>query len=150
MVQLTVDTNTDPIPELEEALHILQTAILRRSAAQLPSQAPSSSKSAPAPLPEQEESSLDTPFLKITVKDVPDVPESDSVNAPGAKIPTLNQLLSDDSLSEDEITTLFKETQRLEAESRPAKSASESNAKKESSRESSEAFIEIVEFDEEK
>lgn len=143
MVQLTIDTNSDPVSELEEALHILQTAIARRSSDSPPARNPAPVSPSSTVSPPEDESSLDTPFLKITVKDVvqPDVAESQN-----PKMPTLNQLLSDDSLSEEEITTLFKETQRLEAESRPSKSSSE----KSPTEDSADAFIEIVEFDEEK
>jgi hypothetical protein len=115
MVQLTFDTKGDSLEELEEALRILQDAIVRR-------------KGAPTvqPAPAQEEA-IETPFMKISFS---------SDDAPSEQAPTLNQLIEDSSLTQEEMSKMFKQ---VEAEDAP---------KKKPKKEASDAtFIEIVEFD---
>lgn len=116
MVQVTFDTNADSIEELENALRILQQALERRKA---------------TPPPVDEETAIDTPFLKVTVRNELDAPEP--------KMPTLNQLLTDDSITEEELTRLFKEQQLQEqAKGTPRKEQKKDTAE--------DAYIEIVEY----
>ena len=122
MVQISFDTNADSLDELQHALHLLQQTVARRegalgglspdgssggSTAGPPSlTVPSTSPAVAASRAEQ--TAGDTPVFKITLKD------SDA-NAPGGKsmppsgAPSLNQLLSDDTLTEDELSRMFTE-----------------------------------------
>lgn len=85
MVKLTLDTNRDPVEDLEEALEILQEAITRRQAAE---------QIAKDEQPGQD-AAIDTGFFKVTV-------ESESEEEP-----TLNELLEGDPITEDELQDLF-------------------------------------------
>jgi len=124
MVQLTVDTTNDSLEELEQAKKMLEQAIARRG------------KKLDMPAVNQEEI-VDTPFLKVTVKE--DHVEEKRENP---NIPTLNQLLSDESLTEDDLAKLYKEV------------APEAPIKKEENNEeviednSNDGYIEIVEYEE--
>jgi len=115
MVQITLDTNNDPLEELEQALHVLENAIQRRKGA----------------APQTEETAIDTPFLKISIK-------SDDTEPAAPQVPTLNQLIHDESLTEEELTKMFKQVQDADP---PAKKPEKKQAQ-------DQGFIEIVELDE--
>ena len=94
MVKLELDTNKDPLSELEEALKILQDAIARRTQEAPVEEAPSAKQ-----LVEEsgtEETAFDAGFLKITVKDT------------DASAPTVNELLEQEAMTEDELQELYK------------------------------------------
>jgi hypothetical protein len=150
MVQVTFDTNSDSLPELEEALKILQQALERRGG----NAAPAPQKPQPKPkmdLPEQpqveEETVLDTPFLKIVSKEdhheQGTEPDKEARQEQPA-VPTLNELLSE-SLSEDDLGKLFKEQVQLEEEEHKKHPAPERRKS-----ENQDAYIEIIEYTEEK
>ena len=117
MVKLNLDTTRDAVEDLEEAVVILQEAITRRKATIAIDQ--DAKKDALV-----EETAIDTPFFKIKVE---------SETEEGA--PTLNELLTNERITEDELTDLFKSQPD---EEKPKKKKKEQDS-----------FIEIVEFDEE-
>lgn len=123
MVQVSFDTNADSVEELEHAFSLLQQAIARRKG-------PIQSK---MDMPQVEETAVDTPFFKITVKE----------GAEKQAVPTLNQLINDESLTEDDLGKLFKEQMAQEEELK--KSHPEP-----SKREKTDEYIEIIEYDKEK
>ncbi len=129
MVQVTFDTNTDSIEELEHAQRVIADAIARRSGSAQAHHKPAHHAAPVAP--KVEETTIDTPFLKISIKD--DEP------APAEASPTLNQLLEEASLSEEEMSKMFKQVQESEPVVQKVEHKSEPDA----------SFIEIVEFDEE-
>ncbi len=128
MVQVTFDTNTDSVEELEHAQRVIADAIARRSGAPQVHHKPVHHAAPVAP--KVEETTIDTPFLKISIKD--DEPAAESS-------PTLNQLLEEASLSEEEMSKMFKQVQESEPVVQKVEHKSEPDA----------SFIEIVEFDEE-
>lgn len=120
MVKLSLDTNNDDVGELEEALKILEQAIIRRKGTEAVPSAENLVKEA------TDEATVETPFFKITLKG-DDVAETS---------PTVNELLESESLTEEELQELYKhvpEAQTIE----------------EKKKEAGDRFIEIVEFDEE-
>jgi hypothetical protein len=147
VVQVTFDTNSDTLEELQEALNILQQAVMRRTGATVEAPAhkaaPKPSKMDIAQL--EEETAIDTPFFKITVKEADEEPAQSGEATPGMKMPTLNQLIEDESLTEDELGKLFKEQLNREKEEHKnhKNSVKEENQKED-------AYIEIVEYADEK
>ena len=158
MVQVSFDTNHDSVEDLEHALNILQTAIGKKRGVTTnapvhhephpePAHAPAHAARPAAPhapkldmapmqLTEEEETILDTPFLKIKAHDDhKDHKENVKVEV---KEPTLNQLLEEASLSDDDFAKLFKE--QMDAEPKQEKKAASNN----------DGYIEIVEYAEEK
>jgi hypothetical protein len=138
MVQVTFDTNGDSLDELEHALNMLQTAIGKKRGVM--TNAPKSvlPESPKLDMPEvkteeAEETALDTPFIKIKVTHG----EEEPAEAP--KAPTLNQLLSDDGLTDEDFSKMLKE-----------QIASEPKAKKAESKQDSDGYIEIIEYTDEK
>ena len=117
MVQVTFDTKNDSVEELEEALGVLQDAITRRKG-----------KATPPPAAPADETAIETPFMKISFS-------SDEPPAQPAE-PTLNQLIEDSSLTEEEMSKMFKQVEAADPPKlKPKKESSDA------------AFIEIVEFD---
>ncbi len=132
MVQITFDTNTDSIEELEHAQRVIADAIARRNGTPHVHH-----KQATAPVPvvaPVEETTIDTPFLKISIRDDEPTPAQSETAAP-----TLNQLLEEASLSEEEMSKMFKQVQDAEPPVHKMERAPSDEA----------SFIEIVEFDEE-
>jgi hypothetical protein len=119
MVQVTFDTKNDSLEELKHALKILQDTIAKRH--------PTHAMDMP------EEPALDTPFLKITVNKHEEHDES----AEPEKEPTLNQLLNDDSLSDEDFSKMLKEQLATEKPTEPHN-------------QDSDGYIEIIEYTEEK
>lgn len=117
MVQVTFDTKNDSVEELEEALGVLHDAIARRKGKAMTPAAP------------VEETAIETPFMKISFS-------SDDEPAAKPQEPTLNQLIEDSSLTEEEMSKMFKQVEAADApKTKPKKASSDA------------AFIEIVEFD---
>ena len=127
MVQVTFDTNSDTLDELKESLILLQQAIDRRSGATVQTPVHTAApKPAKMDIAHPEETAIDTPFFKITVK-------NDEQPAP-----TLNELLSDESLTTDDFSKMFKEQM-----------ADEHKAKAKEKPKDGE-YIEIIEYADEK
>jgi hypothetical protein len=114
MVQVTFDTNNDSLEELQEAFALLHGAIERRSPVR-----PGVAKmdialatgAAEQNPPAEEETALDTPFLKITVKsdEHKNKMQEQQIASATPAMPTLNQLLHDESLTEEELAKMFGE-----------------------------------------
>jgi|GEM_PF-5889772 len=153
MVQVTFDTNTDTLEELEHARSLLENTILRRKGQSVPASSPADMKKAGTPATPtrtvgkmdvpfveaaEEETAIDTPFLKITVK-------SDDTDASSKKeVPTLNELLNE-QLSEDELRKLYKEVIPEVEKNDAVRKMETSDGKRPDG-----AFIEIIEYEEEK
>jgi hypothetical protein len=176
MVQVTFDTTNDTLDELQDAMRILQGAIERRGgtpAAPIPAvhphpvESPAVAVAAAAPrldmpaagIDEEDETAVDTSFFKITVKheseETPHAAQQTAgspASSAAPKGPTLNQLLSE-SITEDELTRMFKLTGNEPAEStgKPLKHApaDEPSTATDSSSDSG-AYLEIVEYTDEK
>ena len=127
MVQVTFDTNNDSLEELKEALSMLQQAIDRRSGAHAPVHT-AAPKPAKMDIAHPEETVIDTPFFKITSKN------------DDAPAPTLNELLTDESLTDDDFSKMLKEQIADEHKSKKEKPKEESSGE----------YIEIVEYTDEK
>jgi hypothetical protein len=130
MVQVTFDTNTDTLEELQHALHLLEQAVARRQPSKTPAKFDIAESAEQA-----EETALETPFLKITVGKPEEHKEP--------KMPTLNQLINDESLTEEDLGKLFKEQLAQEEEER--KNHPQKHAEKHVEEENS--YIEIVEYE---
>jgi chromosome segregation and condensation protein ScpB len=174
MVQVTFDTNNDSLQELEEALKILQAAVERRGgaiapvahAAQLDIAEPATEVAENAaeegPAAPAKEAIIDAPFIKITVKNdehkadehkgghADGAVKKDSAQKPGIKVPTLNQLLHDESLTEEELAKMFGEqgTDAVKSKPKEHKTAPEESAEIKDEKE--DAYIEIIEYTDEK
>jgi hypothetical protein len=138
MVQVSFDTNVDTLEELEHALHLLQKAIERRN--------PEASQKGAAKFdiprvdaPTEVETALETPFLKITLE------KHEQRAKAEPKMPTLNQLINDESLSEDDLGKLFKAQMDQEEEEKKAHPEKHVEKHKE---ETQDSYIEIVEYEE--
>jgi hypothetical protein len=152
MAQITIDTNSDTIEEMEHAILLIKKAIERKgkiSGVERQEKAPLEEQSLeeqssedkravlsknklemPSTPVVEEETAVDTPFLKITVKSEEHKKE----------VPTLNELLTDEQLTEDDLKKLYKEVI-------PEVEKKEANQKDEKKQN---AFIEIIEYEEEK
>lgn len=158
MVQVSFDTNADALEDLQDALRILQQAIERRGG-KAPQQRPQPEARPAHPettkfdmsnveqeadkLEKEIETALETPFLKITLEKH----EQHKEQHPEQKMPTLNQLINDESLNEDDLGKLFKAQQAQEEEEK--KLHPEKHVEKKSAQ-SQDAYIEIIEYDKEK
>ncbi len=97
MVRLHLDTNRDPIEDLEEAIELLQAAVTRRQA----EAAVETRAEEPSAQEIVEETALDAGFLEIKVETVKE--KSTEEQAP------------DEPITESELTSMFdKEPERTE------------------------------------
>ncbi len=136
MIQVTFDTAKDSVEELEASLRMLQDAVARRKGAGSSSRPPTLDMPQPPPpaTPVQDdETALDTPFLKIKVKH--DEPAREP--APEGDEPSLQDLLTNDSITEEQLSRVFK-AQGGKIADAPAE------------QEVAPSYIEIIEYDEEK
>jgi hypothetical protein len=140
MVQVSFDTNNDSLEELEHAKALLERAIQKRGSGTSTKEA-----TAAAP-PSSEETAIDTPFLKITVKSEE---RAEETGAEKEEAPTLNELLSEESITEDELHKMFKESSKFD-ESEPAKETvqEKKRPKEKAPEEDGKAYIEIIEYSE--
>lgn len=152
MVQVTFDTNNDSLEELQHALQLLEKAIMKRceSMATPVKGAAAAGTETPDRAPE-EETAIDTPFLKITVKNDDETPAKAAPHAGGkpvAPVPTLNELLSE-SITEDELHRMFKES-AVVGEDAPAKAPKTpvGRGREETEIVDDKPFIEIIEYSE--
>lgn len=129
MVQITFDTQHDTLEDLEQAQHVLRDAIARRKGTL---SAPVAAVPAVSPLPPED--TIETPFMKISFSN-----EETPAQPAAAQAPTLNQLLQDASLTDAEMSQMFKQVEAADAPVIKPKKKESSEA----------AFIEIVEFEEE-
>ncbi len=134
MVQITFDTQHDTLEDLEQALRVLQDAIARRKGT--PSISSTSAPIAPAAPVLPAEDTIETPFMKISFSSEDGPAQQPS---PPTQAPTLNQLLQDASLTDAEMSQMFKQVEATDAPAIKPKKKETSEA----------AFIEIVEFEEE-
>lgn len=165
MVQVTFDTNNDSLEELQHALQLLEKTVMKRCEQMARSNGAQSAATPPQRTATQkdiiddkdnndktEETALDTPFLKITVKS-----ENETVAKTTAEpkttangpIPTLNELLSE-SITEDELHRMFKESSTID--DAPAEKHATHHARAESENEEiieEKPFIEIIEYGQE-
>jgi len=128
MVQVTFDTVNDSLEELEQARQLIETAIKRKTNPQSTQPAHKATKMDMSQT--HEETALDTPFFKITVKN------DEEQTTP---VPTLNQLIEDESITEDELQKMFKEKPE---EPKKTKTPKENQ--------NPDGYIEIIEYSEEK
>jgi hypothetical protein len=156
MVQVTFDTNNDSLEELEHALQLLQKAIAKHTGSEVPHKHAQEDKVVEKEHTElkkelqKEEEEDYTPFIKITIKHDDDESDSEEKKAPAthhAKAPTLNQLINDASITEEELSSLFKTAPEGKAEH--GHKEHNAHAPKETSEDGT-TYLEIIEYDEEK
>ncbi len=163
MVQVTFDTNNDSLEELEHTLLILQKAIAKHTGAEV--QAPTLKNSEPVVNKkiQEEKEEDDTPFIKITIKHDDD--EDDEKKHADKKehenkhslqendehhpknVPTLNQLINDASITEEELSSLFKGPAEHKA-GHETKEVKKHHSEDDNS--GSTSYLEIIEYEDEK
>jgi len=162
MVQVTFDTNNDSLEELQHALQLLERTIMKRCEQMAqPDTAQTAATSPPSIAArrdgtdikeDDEETALDTPFLKITVKSESET-ATKAVAEPKTKangpVPTLNELLAE-SITEDELHRMFKESSTID--DTPAEKEAVHHTRAEGEKEEiieEKPFIEIIEYGQE-
>ncbi len=173
MVQVTFDTNNDSLEELEHTILILQKAIEKHTSVnaakinaakenyKTPEQIIENRKEEKK---EDEKEEDDTPFIKITIKHEDtddennkkdewkkksdDKHESESKDEHQKNAPTLNQLINDASITEEELSSLFKgpiETKTIPENIEPKLHSNNTKEKIDDNK----SYLEIIEYSEE-
>ena len=93
-----------------------------------------------------EETAIDTPFLKITLKSShEDNHQQTQAEHNDKKVPTLNQLINDESITEEELAHIFKSHEESEGKNPEEKDHKTHSHKMTAS--DDETYLEIIEYD---